>query len=142
MARVHPTLDLPGARSTPRRRRWLWPTALLVLATGCASVPSNTPEAYTDTNADGTVIVEANYLSACEESGETSSNCQCYYDAIVETIPFDEFKDFEQQVEDDPADIPGDYQDIVDDCRAGNTVGPTADADADADSTTTTREPS
>ena len=92
MARVHPQLDDPGLRSAPRRSRWLWLAALALLLTGCASVPSNTPEAYTDTAADGTVIVEANYLSACEESGETSSDCQCFYDAIVDTIPFEDFK--------------------------------------------------
>jgi hypothetical protein len=112
-----------------------------VLLAGCARVPSNTPEAYTDTAEDGTVIVESNYLSACDESGENESDCRCFYDGLVETVPFDEFKDFESQVKDDPTDVPAAYQDIVTDCQGGPTVGPTADPES-GDSTTTTGGPS
>lgn len=130
-------------RRQPTRRRARWASLGLgvVLLAGCARVPSNTPEAYTDTAEDGTVIVENNYLSACAESGENESDCRCFYDGIVDTVPFDQFKDFESQLDEDPTDVPSAYDDIVTDCQRGETVGPTADPGSE-DATTTSASPS
>src|SRR5690606_31009396 len=110
MADQPPADDRP-TRPRARRRLLLAAAALAVLFTGCASVPSNTPDAYGE-------VTEDNYLSACEASGASSADCQCLYDAIVETVPFEDFEDFEDRVAEDPTDVPGPYRDIVDDCGA------------------------
>ncbi|MDZ7732337.1 MAG: hypothetical protein U5R31_03810 [Acidimicrobiia bacterium] len=92
---------------------------LLVLGlTGCRS-PSNDPEAYTDTNAAGTVVVEHNFLEACRDAGTSESDCRCIYDGLVEAVPFDEFEEIQGQLEDDPADVPESYVEVADGCVAG-----------------------
>lgn len=125
--------------SRPTRRRLVVASAVVaVLLTGCASVPSNTPTDYDD-------VTQANYLAACEAAGRSASDCQCYYDGIVENVAFEDFKDFEDQVKDDPTAVPGAYEDIVDDCAPGATTPPpdVQGDDGDAgDTTTTTRPPS
>lgn len=147
MARVQPPQPNergPRADTPSRGRRWWWVAGLGLLLTGCASVPSNTPEAYDDTAADGTVIVEANYMEACLASGEGETECQCYYDGLVDNVEFEDFKEFEDQVEADPTDVPDEYQDIVDDCQGGARTPTTDDEGGDGDdaATTTTRQPS
>jgi hypothetical protein len=132
--------------AAPHRRqgfpRWGWLAllAFLVLAlTGCAGVPSNTPEAYDDTLPGGTVIVESNFMEGCTagEDGFSPSECECVYAAIVDTIPFDEFKELDDALDSDPEAFPAAYEDILDGCTRGEVVGPTAD-----DATTTTEDAS
>jgi hypothetical protein len=112
-------------------------TGLLALAAvGCTN-PSNTPEAYGETNADGVDIVRANFLEGCVAAGDeagigNSSDCECQYDAIVEEIPFEEFQEIEDQLKDDPTDLPDRYIDIADRCVDGEVTVP-----RDDDTTTT-----
>jgi hypothetical protein len=119
----------------------VWLAGLALVLTGCATVPSNTPDDYGQ-------VTEDNYLSACEEAGESSADCQCLYDGIVDTVPFNDFKDFEDRVKEDPTDVPGAYQDIVDGCSStlpagrSDADGAESDGEGEGDSTTTTRQPS
>lgn len=122
--------DRTGSRPTGRPGRWVWVALGAVLLAGCATVPSNTPDDYGQ-------VTEENFASACEESGESESDCLCFYEGIVRDVPFEEFKDLEKQVEDDPTDVPTAYNEIVTTCVAGQTVGATAGPGA-GDSTTTT----
>jgi hypothetical protein len=134
--------------AAPHRRqgfpRWGWPAllALLVLVvTGCSGVPSNTPEAYDDTLPGGTVIVESNFMEGCTagEDGFSPSECECVYDGITaeDGIPFEEFKELDGALEDEPEAYPAAYEDILERCPRGEVVGPTAD-----DATTTTEDAS
>ena len=101
--------------------------AALVL-TGCSTIPSNTPEAYDDTSPDGTVIVETNFMQACTagEDGFSPSECECVYDGITgeDGIPFEEFKELDEALEDEPEAVPAAYEDILEPCTRGETVGP------------------
>lgn len=131
---LSPVDDRRRTRPTRRRARWAALALGAVVFAGCARVPSNTPTDYGQ-------VTEENFASACAESGENESDCRCFYDAIVRDIPFEEFKDLESQVKDDPTDVPAAYEDIVTSCVAGETVGPTAETGT-TDTTTSTVSPS
>ena len=49
--------------------------------------------------------------------------CTCSYEAIVDTIPFDEFKEINSELSDEPGPLPKKMLDIRDECRRTTSSG-------------------
>jgi hypothetical protein len=138
-------------RSSVRRLTLVVVAVGLILATGCSRVPSNTPESYTATSAGNPEpVTQTNFMVACRAGFEdpnatttaqpaveqsTDGLCSCIYAKIVAEVPFDTFKDYDQQLKDDPTDVPKQYRQFADQC-AGRASETTDTAD-----TTTTSAP-
>lgn len=134
----------PSARARASSRVLTAVVAItVVLSVGCSRVPSNTPEGYGDTLEDGTTIVQANFMGFCvdaQNDGDVVASsaeelCGCIYQLIVDEVPFARFQEYDQQLEDDPTDLPAEYQDFADRCADGD---PGESAGGESDATTTT----
>ena len=92
---------------------------VIALVTGCTGRPS-TPDQYGDTT-------ERNFLRGCTDEAEGVSDidevCRCTYDAIVEEIPYDEFKRVNSELSDNPARLPEPFQALLDGCQEGDAPG-------------------
>ncbi len=92
---------------------------VIVLAlVGGACAASGEPDDYDE-------AVRTNFIEACVASGEQTqqleealtSTCSCAYDEFVATVPYDEFKAFDDTLRDDiDAAFPEEYQAIFADC--------------------------
>jgi hypothetical protein len=114
--------------------------ALAAVVAGC-STPSNNPTDYDDTT-------KSNYVQGCTQDavigtsttvlgeGLSQETCECAYDWIVQNVPFDEFKDLDDQLADDPNAVPANINDgIADACpgfAASGSAGPTTTAAGDS----------
>ncbi|MCY3663251.1 MAG: hypothetical protein OXH28_10620 [bacterium] len=122
--------DSPRSRRRPR----------LILLAACAAVAlllaacfdEGAPTSFDDT-------VEANFLNGCELAAEADPQispvalryCGCAYDRVRTEISFDDFKQLDDDVKDDPDKIIDDDEEsaaarlaaIFADCRAANTRG-------------------
>jgi hypothetical protein len=86
----------------------------------------------TDTS-DTTAVAEdygpalrRSFVSTCVNQSDgsvTSEQCGCTYDKFEATVPFERFKEIDQELKDDPANPPQELIDIVQEC-----VGPTTTA--------------
>jgi hypothetical protein len=113
-----------------------------LFATGCSQVPSNTPKACDgedDTNCGYTAtsegssepVTQINFMNACVEAqtdADVSKDaaddlCGCIYGRIVEEIPFEDFSDFDAQLEEDPTDVPKAYEEFAEQCASGEGGG-------------------
>jgi hypothetical protein len=99
----------------------------LVVALGACSHQRKIPDSYGDTTRD-------NFIEGCEESltqpegeGEVFSDedatavCRCSYEAISdpdEGIPYEDFKTFNEDLEDDPGPLPDELRDRIDACSS------------------------
>ena len=108
--------------------------AAVVLLAACGS--SGEPTSYTDTD-----TVETNFTNGCEKAAEADpairpaaeQYCACAYSRLVTEISFDDFKQLDDDVKDDPEKIRGGDDDedstattlnaIFDDCRAAHARG-------------------
>ena len=86
-------------------------TCFVLLASGCAS--SNDPSTWEEAEADGTL--KENFMRSCREANaegglnatQVTSYCGCAFEGLAERFAedFDEFKDAEKRLRDDPNDI-------------------------------------
>jgi len=84
---------------------------LLVFAAGCAS--NNDPDNWEEAIADGTL--EENFMRSCQTANEGGgltatevvSYCKCAFDGLARRYAddFDDFKDAEKRLRNDPEDI-------------------------------------
>ena len=70
-----------------------------------------------------TVLVEACVeTTTAEGEGRTFSEeegqavCECAFDEIAETIPFEDFKRINEEQEEGPSELPGELQEIMSGC--------------------------
>ena len=114
----------PGVRG--RRLALLGACAALVLLLAACS-EGGEPTSFDDT-------VEANFLSGCETAAETDPGispvaqryCMCAYERVRAEIGFEDFKQLDDDVDDDPGRISSDDEEsaaarltaIFADCRA------------------------
>lgn len=88
--------------------------ASLVLAGACSG--DDEPNAYNDET-------ESNFIESCAAGGDEAT-CQCMYDKIVETVPFEEFKALDEELQDNPnAQLPDGLTEAMTSCVTG-TVTP------------------
>lgn len=94
------------------RRRAL----VAVLAAGLAGcVGQGTPNEYSNS-------VREDFVNGCVEgagqgSGDPQQVCQCTYRALEADVPFDRFKDVNEDLTEDPGPLPDQFQAILDRCR-------------------------
>ena len=105
-------------------RALLAAVALLALLSACTQ-SRTVPDRYGDTT-------EENFMEGCLQmtegdgpgrsftSKEAKDVCGCAYDAIVKDIPFDEFKQLNEELEDEPAALPQEMLDIMATCVEDN----------------------
>lgn len=110
-------------RTRSLRHLLLTAAAVVLLATGCSTVPSNTPESYEDTTPEGTGSdTEANFMQGCTAAGGDEDYCQCFYQRVVEEVPFDEFQSADDALADDPEDVPPEFEEFAEACAGGGNV--------------------
>lgn len=118
-----------SARPSPARRALLPVVAAVavLLGAGCSTVGRQP----TDYGAD----YKANFMFGCTgvEPGRqptlaSKSFCECYYKQLVEKVPFDDAKAFEEEQAkaDSGKDIvvPKNIQQVIDECRASTNPEP------------------
>ena len=72
--------------------------------------------------------VREDFVSNCAAGGgqEAEDLCGCTYDAIEETLPFDEFREADERLADDPtADVPAEVTDAMTECATAGLDLPT-----------------
>jgi hypothetical protein len=110
----------------PSRARRAALVLAAVVALGACSHNRQVPDRYGDT-------VEGNFVEGCEEAltsrdgagealeaDEARDVCQCSYDAISDPdggIPFEDFKELNEELESESAELPADIQALIDGCR-------------------------
>jgi hypothetical protein len=63
--------------------------------------------------------IEANFMNSCTADAQPGeAACQCIYDKIEATVPFDRFVEIDQQLTDDPSARPPELIDIFDQCTS------------------------
>lgn len=98
----------------------------MVLAFAACSHARKVPTSYGDTTRD-------NFIEGCEAAltdrdgageavsdEEATATCRCSYEAISDEqdgIPFEEFKEEYEKLEDDPGPLPATIRELVDACR-------------------------
>ena len=95
---------------------------LVMFASGCAS--NNDPSNWEEAIADGTL--EENFMRSCgaaNEGGGLSESqvteyCGCAFDGLAQLYAedFDDFKDSEKRLRDDPEDIDQEVCDLFESC--------------------------
>jgi hypothetical protein len=111
---MFPPASSPAPRRAHRRTALIGAVLALLLLGGCTGRPP-TPTDYGDTT-------RKNFMLGCTEEAEGAgvSNpqdyCECSYTTIVKTIPYDDFKEINSELSDDPAALPQKMLDIRDDC--------------------------
>jgi len=116
----------PSSSHRPGRVRRAALVLAAVVALGACSHNRQVPTDYGDTT-------ERNFTEGCEEAladrdgaGEALSAddatavCRCSYDAISDEqdgIPFEEFKEDYEALEEEPGPLPADIREMIDSCR-------------------------
>jgi hypothetical protein len=104
----------------PRRARLGISLLLALLLLGGCSTRKPDPTSYGNTT-------RTNFLKGCEEKAKDPSNmsateaeayCKCSYAAIVDQIPFAEFKKINSDLSEHPDQLPEKMLKIRDDCLA------------------------
>jgi hypothetical protein len=104
-----------AASPLARRARLLVAAAVALLLLGACTGRPPTPTSYGETT-------EKNFKNGCEDSAEDEGvsdpveDCDCAYKAIVDTIPFDQFKAINSDLSEDPGPLPPKMRQILDDC--------------------------
>ena len=113
-------MSAPAPPPTRRRARYAVGVALAVLLLGACTGRPPTPTSYGDTT-------QRNFSRGClaearqKDSGisDPEQYCKCVYDKIVDTIPFDRFKEVNSDLSDEPGPLPSDLLKIRDSCVEG-----------------------
>jgi hypothetical protein len=83
------------------------------------SEATSTTEEASGYNAD----IEANFMNSCTETAQPGQAvCQCIYDKIVATVPFDRFVEIDQQLNEDENARPQELVDIATECTSETTT--------------------
>jgi len=93
--------------------------ATLLLASACGG--GDDEEGYTDE-------MRSDFVSQCTAGvgDEAGDMCTCTYDALVETMPFEEFKAYDEAIRDDPSiALPADVTEAMTDCATASIDLPT-----------------
>ena len=124
--------DSPRSRRRPRLILLASCAAVALLLTACFD--EGHPTSYDDT-------VQDNFLSGCEVAAAADNEispvsqryCTCAWNRLTQEVEFEDFKNLDDDVKDDPDKITGDSDDedsagatltaIFADCRAQNTRG-------------------
>lgn len=84
--------------------------ASLLFAGACGG--DDDDDAGAVTGDDYSPELEASFLETCVPAAAGAADpegmCQCAYDKIVETVPFDEFKAYDEALREDPSATPPD----------------------------------
>lgn len=80
--------------------------ATLLALGGCTG---QAPSAYGDE-------VEENFVEGCVEADAEESVCTCTYEAIVDEVEFDRFKEIEESLEEGDAEVPPELTDLFAQC--------------------------
>jgi hypothetical protein len=97
-------------------RSLLVAAAALLLLGACTGRPP-TPTGYGETT-------EKNFMEGCLESArdegvtDAQGYCQCSYEAIVDDIPFDQFKEINSDLSETPDSLPDEMQAIAERCAS------------------------
>jgi len=87
--------------------------ATLFLASACGG--DDEPSSYTDE-------MRSDFMSECTAgAGDGAEDvCGCTYDALVDTMPFDEFREYDEAIRDDPSTpLPAVVTDAMTECATG-----------------------
>lgn len=93
--------------------------ATLFLAGACGG--DDEPTGYTDE-------MRSDFMSQCTAGvGEDAGDmCECTYDALTENMPFEEFRDYDEALRDDPsAPMPAEVTDAMTECATASLELPT-----------------
>jgi len=67
--------------------------------------------------------VEEEFVSSCQaaagDTGLSESQCQCAFDEIEANVPFERFVEIDEQLREDPTDIPEELTDVMGTCLSG-----------------------
>jgi hypothetical protein len=94
--------------------------ATLFLASACGG--DDEPTAYTDE-------MRSDFMSQCTTgAGDGAEDmCKCTYDALVETMPFEDFKAYDEAISDDPATaLPAEVTEAMTECATASVELPNA----------------
>jgi len=111
---MFPPASSPTPRRARRRMALLGAVLALLLLGGCTG-RKPTPTDYGETT-------RTNFLLGCNEEADAAgvskpdAYCKCSYTQIVKTIPYDEFKEINSELSDDPAPLPKEMLEIRDQC--------------------------
>ena len=112
---------LRPSRSGRPSLRSLLAVAAMVALLGACTQGRTVPDKYGDTTRENfmdgcveTTTGDGDGRTFTEEEGDAI--CECAYEGIVEDIPFSEFKEINEQQEEDPTELPQEFQDIMADC--------------------------
>jgi hypothetical protein len=67
-----------------------------------------------------TAEVEEAFMGECTGAGAEQSACECAYDEVVATVPYDRFVEIEQELADDPNAEPEELTNIISACLEGS----------------------
>jgi hypothetical protein len=89
--------------------------ASLALGSACSD---DEPSAYGEET-------ESAWNETCETGGLDEATCGCIYTAITETVPFDEFKQLDEDLQEDPSTpLPAELEAAMTTCITGATTAP------------------
>ncbi len=58
-----------------------------------------------------------NFTDSCESAGSSSTFCDCVIDALQQNVPYDRFVEIDQQLAEDPSNIPTELTDAAEGCQ-------------------------
>jgi hypothetical protein len=58
-----------------------------------------------------------NFTTSCENAGSPASFCGCVIDALQQDVPYDRFVEIDQELADDPSNIPAELTDAAAGCQ-------------------------
>jgi hypothetical protein len=79
------------------------------------------PDEPADTTPDGSYPQEVidNFTSSCQQSGGPADYCGCIIDVLQRDVAYDRFVEIDQQLAEDPSDIPAELDAAVNECQGG-----------------------
>lgn len=128
----------PVTESRASLTRRLSVVLLVVGVLAACSPPSNDPESYTEPlvsttlEQNGTTTstevsqAAANFLGGCLRNGASIPECECIFAFFAAQVPFDDFKELDSQLSDDPESVPDNVKAGIEACRGGGTPTSTA----------------
>ena len=64
----------------------------------------------------GNLVID-NFTGSCESAGSSATFCGCVIDALQQDVPYDRFVEIDQQLAEDPSNIPSELTDAAEGCQ-------------------------